>query len=71
MLWVIAIYLCKIILFGTIEEFNGTNHFTKWENATFLMFSGLAWSIGISIIIFCVTRAIYGGVVNNVLDGIH
>ena len=30
------------------------------------MFSGLAWSIGISIIIFCNTG--YGGVVNSVLS---
>ena len=67
MLWVIAIYFCKITMFGTIEEFNGTRHFTKWENANFLMFSGLAWSIGISIVIFFCNTG-YGGVVNSVLS---
>ena len=67
LLWTAAIYLCKITLFGTVEELDGTHHFTEWENATFLMFSGLAWSIGISIIIFlCNTD--YGGVVNSVLS---
>jgi len=66
-LWIIAIYFCKITLFGTIEEYNGTHHFTKWENATFLMFSGLAWSIGISIIIFLCNTG-YGGVVNSFLS---
>ena len=66
-LWAIALYFCKITLFGTIEEYNGTHHFTKWENATFLMFSGLAWSIGISIIIFLCNTG-YGGVVNSVLS---
>jgi len=66
-LWLAAIYLCKITLFGTFEELNGTLHFTQWENATFLMFSGLAWSIGISIIIFFCNTG-YGGVVNSVLS---
>jgi len=68
LLWIIAIYLCKTTLFGTIEEYNGTHHFTKWENVIFLMFSGLAWSIGISIIFFGNTG--YGGVVNSVLSGL-
>ncbi|XP_065897444.1 nose resistant to fluoxetine protein 6-like isoform X2 [Dysidea avara] len=67
LLWIIAICLCKITMFGTIDEFNGTHHFTKWENAIFLMFSGLAWSIGISIIIFFCNTG-YGGVVNSVLS---
>ncbi|XP_065897349.1 nose resistant to fluoxetine protein 6-like [Dysidea avara] len=67
LLWTTAIYLCKITLFGTVEELDGTRHFTKWENATFLMFSGLAWSIGISIIIFLCNTG-YGGVVNSVLS---
>ena len=66
-LWLAAIYLCKITLFGTFEELNGTLHFTQWENATFLMLSGLAWSIGISIIIFFCNTG-YGGVVNSVLS---
>ncbi|XP_065895284.1 nose resistant to fluoxetine protein 6-like [Dysidea avara] len=66
-LWIIAICLCKITLFGTVEEYNGTHHFTKWENATFLMFSGLTWSIGISIIIFFCNTG-YGGIVNSVLS---
>jgi len=66
-LWAMALYFCKITLFGTIEEYNGTHHFTKWENATFLMFSGLAWSIGISIIIFLCNTG-YGGLVNSVLS---
>ena len=66
-MWLTALYLCKNTLFGTIEDMNGTHHFTKWENATFLMFSGLAWSIGISIIIFLCNTG-YGGVVDSVLS---
>jgi len=44
-MWIIAIFLFKITFFGTIEEYNGTHHFMQWENVTFLMFSGLAWSV--------------------------
>ncbi|XP_065897368.1 nose resistant to fluoxetine protein 6-like [Dysidea avara] len=66
-LWLIAICLCKITLFGTIEDYNGTRHFTEWENATYLMFSGLAWSVGISVVIFLCNTG-YGGVVNSFLS---
>ena len=52
LMWLTALYLCKKTLFGTIEDMDGNRPFTQWENVTFLMFSGLAWSIGISIIIF-------------------
>jgi len=45
-LWMIAIFLFNITFFGTIEEYNGTHHFMQWENVTFVMFTGLAWSIG-------------------------
>ena len=65
MMWLTALYLCKKTLFGTIEDMDGSRLFTQWENVTFLRFSGLSWSIGISIIIFCNTG--YGGVVNSVL----
>ncbi|XP_065910530.1 nose resistant to fluoxetine protein 6-like [Dysidea avara] len=66
-MWLTALYLCKNTLFGTIEDMNGTRRFTQWENTTFLMFSGLAWSISISIIIFFCNTG-YGGVVNSVLS---
>ena len=65
MMWLTALYLCKKTLFGTIEDMDGSRLFTQWENVTFLRFSGLSWSIGISIITFCNTG--YGGVVNSVL----
>ena len=67
LMWLTTLYLCKNTLFGTIEDMNGTRHFTQWENATFLMFSRLAWSIGISIIIFFCNTG-YGGLVNSVLS---
>ena len=51
MMWLTALYLSKKTLFGTIEDTDGSRLFTQWENVTFLMFSGLSWSIGISIII--------------------
>ncbi|XP_065910551.1 nose resistant to fluoxetine protein 6-like isoform X2 [Dysidea avara] len=66
-LWFVAMYLLKVTMFGTLEDMRGTQHFTEWENAIFLMFSGLAWSIGISIIIFFCNTG-YGGVVNSVLS---
>ena len=66
-LWLIALYFCSNTLFGTIGEYNGTHHFTDWENATFLMFGGLTWSIGLAIIIYICNTG-YGGVVNTVLS---
>ena len=60
-LWTIAIYLCTVpTLFGTYGEYSQTHHFTDFENITFLMFSGLAFSIGLSIIIYICNTG-YGG----------
>ena len=67
MLWLIVLYFCSSTLFGTIGEYNGTHHFTDWENATFLMFGGLNWSTGLAIIIYICNTG-YGGVVNSVLS---
>ena len=52
-LWSTAVYLCTVpTLFGAYGEYNHTHHFTDFENITFLMFTGLAFSIGLSIIIY-------------------
>ena len=60
LLWFVAIFFCSNTLFGTIGECNGTRPFTDLENIIFLMFGGLAWSIGVAIIIYnCNTG--YGG----------
>ena len=60
-LWSIAIYLCTVpTLFGTYGEYSQTHHFTDFENITFLMFTGLAFSIGLSIIIYICNTG-YGG----------
>ena len=67
-LWSIAIYLCTVpTLFGTYGEYNRTHHFTDFENITFLMFSGLAFSIGLSIIIYICNTG-YGGMFNSFIS---
>ena len=67
LLWVVGIMLCLVTMFGTYGEYSFAYHFSDMENVMFLMFSGLAWSIGIAIIIYnCNTG--YGGVVNNFLS---
>ncbi|XP_065918372.1 nose resistant to fluoxetine protein 6-like isoform X1 [Dysidea avara] len=67
LLWLVAIFLCSNTLFGTIGECNGTRPFTDLENIIFLMFGGLAWSIGVAIIIYnCNTG--YGGMTNAILS---
>ena len=63
-----AIYLCTIpTLFGTYGEYSQTHHFTNFENVTFLMFSGLAWSVGLSIIIYICNTG-YGGMLGTFLS---
>ena len=67
-LWTIAVYLCTVpTLFGTYGEYSNTYHFTDFENITFLMFSGLAWSIGLAIIIYICNTG-YGGVFDGFLS---
>ena len=67
-LWSTAIYLCTVpTLFGTYGEYSHTHHFTDFENITFLMFSGLAFSIGLSIIIYICNTG-YGGMFSSVLS---
>ena len=67
-LWGVAIYLCTIpTLFGTYGEYAHTHHFTDFENATFLMFSGLAWSSGLSVIIYICNTG-YGGIFSTILS---
>jgi len=66
-LWCISMCLCSATLFGTHGELNGMNPFSKFENTVFLMFSGLAWSISIFIIIYMCNIG-YGGVVNSFLS---
>ena len=64
LLWVIGITLCVVTLFGLYGEYSFTHHFSNTENVVYLMFSGLAWSIGIAIIIYICNTG-YGGVLNN------
>ena len=67
-LWGVAVYLCTIpTLFGTYGEYTRTHHFTDFENVTFLMFSGLAWSIGLALIIYICNTG-YGGMFNSILS---
>ena len=66
-LWSIGIVLCLVTMFGTHGEYNFTHHFSDMENVVYLMFSGLAWSIGIAIIIYICNTG-YGGVVNSFLS---
>ena len=67
LLWIIAITLCLIRIFGTYRVYSFTYHFSDLENVTFLMFSGLALSIGVAIIIYICNTG-YGGVVNSFLS---
>ena len=67
LLWVVGITLCLVTMFGTYGEYSFTYHFSNLENVMFLMFSGLAWSIGIAIIIYICNTG-YGGVVNSFLS---
>ena len=59
--------LCSVTMFGTYGEYSFTYHFSDLENVMFLMFSGLAWSIGIAIVIYICNTG-YGGVVNTFLS---
>ena len=67
-LWSVAIYLCTVpTLFSTYGEFNHTHHFSDFENVTFLMFTGLAFSIGLSIIIYICNTG-YDGMFSSFLS---
>ena len=67
LLWIIAIVLCLVRIFGTYGVYNFTYRFSDLQNIIFLMFSGLALSIGIAIIIYICNTG-YGGVVNSFLS---
>ena len=67
LLWVVGIMLCLVTMFGTYPVYGFAYHFSDFENVTFLMFSGLAWSIGIAIIIYICNTG-YGGMVNSFLS---
>ena len=67
LLWAIGVMLCLATMFWTYGEHNFAYHFSDMENITFLMFSGLTWSIGIAIIIYICNTG-YGGVVNSFLS---
>ena len=73
LLWITAIALCLVTMFGTYGEYSFIHHFSDMENVIYLMFSGLAWSIGIAIIIYICNTG-YSGAVNSFflcLDGTH
>ena len=67
LLWIAGITLCLVTMFGTYGEYSFSYHFSDFENVTFLMFSGLAWSMGIAIIIYICNTG-YGGAVNSFLS---
>ena len=64
LLWITAIALCLVTMFGTYGEYSFIHHFSDMENVVYLMFSGLAWSIGIAIIIYICNTG-YGGAMNS------
>ena len=67
LLWITAIVLCLVTLFAPYLEYSFMYHYSASENTVILMLSGLAWSIGIAIIIYiCNTGS--GGVVNSFLS---
>jgi len=63
LLWVVAIMLCTITMFGAYKD----DEFSKFQTVTYLMFNGPAWSIGLAIIIYICNTG-YGGVVNSYLS---
>ena len=67
LLWGMAIMLCTITIFWTYGAYSNTYQFSHLENVIYLTFSGLAWSIGIAIIIYICNTG-YGGVVNSFLS---
>ena len=67
MLWGIVITLCMVTIFWTYGAYSKTYQFSHMENMMYLTFSGLAWSIGITIIIYICNTG-YGGVVNSFLS---
>ena len=67
LLWIVAIALCFVTLFAPYLEYSFLHHYSQFENTTILMFSGLAWSIGIAIIIYICNTG-YSGVVNSFLS---
>ena len=67
LLWIIAIVLCFVTLFAPYLEYSLLYHYSQFENTVILMLSGLAWSIGIAIIIYICNTG-YGGVVNSFLS---
>ena len=56
--------LCLVTMFGSYGEYSFTYRFIDLENVMFLMFSGLAWSVGIVIIIYICNTG-YGGVMKS------
>ena len=67
MMWSIAIFLYTAAAFGTYGDFSGIRPFTDIENASYLMFSGLALSISLFIVIYMCNTG-HGGVVNSFLS---
>ena len=65
-LWLLATGLCLTIVYGPHGPFTGED-FSESENVAYLMFSRLAWAIGLAIIIFACHNG-YGWVVNDILS---
>ena len=67
MMWSIALFLYSASVFGIYGDLSGIHRFNDFENVSYLMFSGLALSIAISIVIYLCNTG-HGGVMNSFLS---
>ena len=65
-LWIIAGVLCFLTAYGLQGRFDG-GEFSRSEDLSYLMFSRLAWAIGLAIITFVCHNG-YGWIVNDFLS---
>ena len=66
-MWFTAAVLYSVASFAIYGDLSGMHRFSDFENAYYLMFSGLTVSIAISIVIYTCNTG-NGGVVNSVLS---
>jgi len=67
MMWSVAAFLYSTSIFGIYGDLSGTRPFNDIENVCYLMFSGLALSVALSIVIYLCNTG-HGGVVNSFLS---
>lgn len=65
-LWMLAIALCLSTAYGLHGSFNGES-LSRADDISYQMFSRLAWSIGVAIVIFACHNG-YGWIVNDFLS---